>query len=155
MDSCARENVLIAIANCERYNRAFPLRSPLWLRESLMTILLLAVLVLVFLLLVQLAYIGADLRAIRNQHLPDLRDAILKRGSIGGICVPYAVEPHCTPGDGHGQSKPSLGCFVIWEWRNGKWYCRTAPEGIEASLPPGYPGAFEGDLAKTWQMVNS
>ena len=120
-----------------------------------MNVLMLALLLLVFVLLVQLAFIGADLRAIRR-YLPELCNAILRRGAIGGICFPYVGEPHddgCIPD--HLVSKPGLGCFIVWEWRGGRWVCRAVPEGVAPSLPPGYPGAFDGDLAKTWQPLNN
>lgn len=115
-----------------------------------MTILLSVVMVLVGLLLLQMVLIGADLRAVRYKLLPQIRDALLQGGPI--ICLPGLGHP-----DTHTNGEPPqpVGCFVLWEWRGGKWRCRAVPEGVDPGLSPSYPGAFEGDLAKTWRPLKS
>jgi hypothetical protein len=43
--------------------------------------------------------------------------------------------------------------FVYWQWMDGVWRCRPEmlPAGVEAGLPPAYPGAYHGQVIKTWQ----
>jgi hypothetical protein len=119
-----------------------------------MTMLLPVIAVFVALLLVQLVLIGADIRALRYKLLPELLDALSQRGAISSGWSPVVNSVHGEP-PAHGEAAKSVGRFIVWEWRGGKWQCGALTETLDPGLTPGYPGAFEGDLAKTWQPVRS
>lgn len=53
----------------------------------------------------------------------------------------------------HGfSSKFTSEFFVCWRWVDGAWQHQpsTLPKGAQAGLPPAYPGAFHGQVVKTW-----
>lgn len=60
----------------------------------------------------------------------------------------YACQLHEPPPHGYlGRG----GCFIIWEWRDGRWsLMHDQPTGNAAEEPPAFSGSFDGDLAKTW-----
>ena len=107
-------------------------------------------LILGVVLLVIMVRIALDLRVIRNQLLPDIRASLL-RGSYGRELLNEPVRmarhgnipvPHSVPA---GQ-----GSFLFWEWVEGQWNCRSEHVADLRVLPPSHPGAFEGDITKTW-----
>jgi hypothetical protein len=108
-----------------------------------------ALLILVASILYQLVKIARDVRALRYQVAPELREALLQRSwAMSVVTNPLR---HGDPGTGpHHQRIPAVGCFVLWEWRAGRWHCSSEGGEPADALKPGYPGAFEGDLAKTW-----
>jgi hypothetical protein len=50
------------------------------------------------------------------------------------------------------SAKFSQEFFVCWQWVNGDWQHQpgTLPKGATAGLPPAFPGAFHGQVVKTW-----
>lgn len=115
-----------------------------------MSIILGLILVVTLLLLVILASIALDLRAIRFELLPNLQSALMRqpvsRVSLveGNIRVPHDGMPH----------KGAVGthCLVTWSWQGGRWFCTEVPEGMEQGLPPAMPGAYEGECARVKQL---
>jgi hypothetical protein len=110
-----------------------------------MAVMMSLVLVLVLLIFAGVLRLAFDVRAIRSELLPDLRKSLLEGfwvqepvARLGHICH----IPHHLGAD----------FFVIWKWSGGDWQVRpgTVPPGADPGLPPQYPGAFEGDLVKTW-----
>ncbi len=108
------------------------------------------ILLAVLAMLVAVLIIAFDVRHIRNELLPDIRATLIRSEQS------HSAHFHVTSLHGHGWGHIStLGFFVYWEWRAGRWQCPNLPSGGEPQLPPNYPGAFEGDRAKTWVSLGN
>jgi len=118
--------------------------------NALLVLLSLVSIVAVFLLV----RIAGDVRRLRDQSLPDLQNAISRGLNSSGSrqLLVYPTEGvHEEPP--HGPRVARTGYFLIWEWQLGEWVPRDVQLGVRLGLPPAYPGAFEGDIAKTWVPV--
>lgn len=119
----------------------------------LITFLILLVTVAILFLLWQLA---ADVRAIRHElprelggKLAGIEAAVRHQGFSEGLFrVGWGITSH------HQHAPPGVGCFIIWEWRDGDWQAQGLREGVKECLPPNYPGAFPGDIARTWAILS-
>lgn len=114
-----------------------------------MTILPILVAVGVFAILAVVLRIAGDLRAIRSELIPDLQAAMQRQaGSSSGLAAPHMSMPH----SGHAFHGMPAGSFAVWEWRDGGWVLasKDLPEGTDPGPPPAYPGAYAGELVKTW-----
>ena len=110
-----------------------------------MHLVLCLILFVVILILVFLVRLADNLKEISNELLPDIRSAILD--------LPRQPSRHRRGPDdthSHGILQTKAGCLIVWEWTDGEWQVHTVPEGIVPGLPPNFPGAFNGDIAKTW-----
>jgi hypothetical protein len=115
-----------------------------------MTLIALLIVLLLVLILIVLWQLAGDMRSIVRDILPDIRAIMLKRPPPqGGVAWPHRHDGTCLP---HGGDGIPIGSFVIWIWRHGEWHLQPVPFGIRPGLPPAYPGAFNGDVAKTWAI---
>jgi hypothetical protein len=109
-----------------------------------------ATLVASVLSLIVLWRLSLDMRGIRDGVLADIYRALVQP-QLGEGRFGFWADRRRHEGSGHEKTGVSgHGCFVIWVWRDGEWKTRGLPNGIQTALPPPYPGAFSGDLAKTW-----
>lgn len=116
------------------------------------TILILLVAAAILHFLVQIA---ADIRAIRDElpkdvdrKLSDIMNSLDQRALAEGVLSwSRGVMSH------HQHGPAGFGCFIIWEWCDGDWQHRGLPKGVKECLPPNYPGAFPGDIARTWAVI--
>jgi hypothetical protein len=83
-----------------------------------------------------------DLRAIRDERLPDIYAALMSE-STSYRPGTYHL-PHMPP-DG-------LDCFAVWEWLDDVWRLVThnLPPGADLGPPPSYRGAHKGETIKAW-----
>jgi hypothetical protein len=110
-----------------------------------------ATLVVSMLLLGVLWRLSQDIRAIREGALTKIYQALVQQQfAEGRFSFWDQRDNHEDPTSHEYLGTSRHGCFVVWVWRNGEWKTRTTPAGIPATSPPPYPGAFSGDLAKTW-----
>ena len=110
-----------------------------------MTVLVAIGLLVSVLILIFLVRIAVDIRAIREELLPQIRTELIHRNKAGGTLFRGIMSEHL-----HFNVQPE-GCFLVWVWRSGNWsLLNEIPEGVERTLPPNYPGAFDGDCSKTW-----
>jgi hypothetical protein len=94
-----------------------------------------------------------------NQDIRNIRDGVLTK-IYQALTQQQLAEGRISFWDGRSRHEGDpthehdgvtrRGCFVVWVWRNGEWKTRTSAKGVPAVSPPPYPGAFSGDLAKTW-----
>lgn len=61
----------------------------------------------------------------------------------------------CSVHQGHEGRDGEEGCFLVWEWRDGRWCLMPGQPPTSAAAPPESPGAYDGDLAKTWVSKSS
>ncbi|HEY3969132.1 MAG TPA: hypothetical protein VGM05_31570 [Planctomycetaceae bacterium] len=92
--------------------------------------------------------LALDVWNIRRELLPDIRKILLtvqRSYPIAGESVYSSIH-------NHRSQVLAAGYFAIWEWRNGEWTLNTGfmPPEMHPGSPPAYPGAFNGDKAKTW-----
>jgi len=116
-----------------------------------MTIFIFLVLVLmvvvVLLILVFVMFIARDLRAIRSEFLPDILSKLPEDGySVQAAGLQQYAYPASSCHTRHS------GRFIIWQWTAGQWRpeLNLLVQGATLGQPPAYPGAFDGDCAKTW-----
>jgi hypothetical protein len=120
-----------------------------------MSVVVLLILLLTAVILFYVKRLADDVRAILEE-LPDRIDRrlagvekALRQGTFSEGLFRSGWGP-----TGHHESLPQqFGCFVVWEWQDGDWQAQGLPAGSEGCLPPNYPGAFPGDLAKTWMLL--
>ena len=91
--------------------------------------------------------IADDIRAMRNDDMPRLLSRMLRQTGYQGFGTMF-VASHS--GSGHRLLHTRAGSAVIWVWRDGRWNIAEAPEGVDPGLEPDYPGAYDGDMAKSW-----
>ncbi len=117
-----------------------------------MTTLLILVLIVLIALLGHVIRLSHDVRAIREELLPDIRAVLLRTASLRSQSVRPMRLRHGDPfPNPHGfLSQAVAGCFLVWEWREEKWEPCELPGDMEPGPPPPFPGAFPGDVAKTW-----
>jgi hypothetical protein len=132
--------------NASRATR-FAISSFFW--NGSMTLIASLILIVTVAILVVLWQLAADIRKILTQSVPDILAATRaqrcsQRPPLGSGIPNDHQHPH------QGLGHPPIGLFVIWIWRHGQWSCQGVPHEVHSGLPPAYPGAFEGDLAKTW-----
>jgi hypothetical protein len=114
------------------------------------------ILLLTGLIAYYLMQLAADVRAIREDSLRDVgkKLAAIEATLHQKTFVEGVFEWRREGTTGHHHSTPhKLGCFVVWEWRDGDWQPHGLAKGAEGCLPPNYPGAFPGDIARTWATL--
>jgi hypothetical protein len=110
-----------------------------------------ATLVTSVLLVVVVWRLSLDLQGIRDGVLADIYRALVQQQFAEGRFAFWDEARRGHEGEEHESAgAPRHGCFVVWVWRDGEWKTRALPQGVQSALPPPYPGAFSGDLAKTW-----
>jgi hypothetical protein len=113
-----------------------------------------ATLVVSALLLVVAWRLSADLQGIRDGVLTDIYRALVQQQfAEGRFDIWEKRSKHDGLDDHQKMGAPRHGCFVVWVWRDGEWKTRGLPGGVDRVAPPSYPGAFSGDLAKTWVSI--
>lgn len=91
--------------------------------------------------------IADDIRALRNDDMPRLLSSMLRQTGYQRFGT-MLVARHA--GAEHFLVQSKAGCAVIWIWRDGRWEIAEAPAGVDPGLEPDYPGAYDGDMAKSW-----
>ncbi len=71
------------------------------------------------------------------------------------ILLVRRLKPHketAIPHLPHTFRAQPYGFFAVWEWRDCRWrmISDNLPDGVEPGAPPAYPGAFDGEIVKTW-----
>ena len=97
-------------------------------------------------------FLAFQIFAIRNDLLPKILAELQRSSKYQGMYRSWRVDDH--PDDHDTRAHRTVGTFVIWEWRGGDWKPRDVPKGVKADVPPAFPGAFDGDMAKTWVAIN-
>jgi hypothetical protein len=105
------------------------------------------------LILLGVGFLAFEISAIRKKLLPDILHVLRSTSQYGGVYRSWRVDHHHDDIP-HDVRAHRIGSFVIWEWRDGDWQPRDVPEGVKPDFPPAFPGAFKGDIAKTWVAMN-
>lgn len=65
-----------------------------------------------------------------------------------GIGWPTPHDPH----DEVAWRARAIEYFVFWQWSNGAWKHRpeSLPKGADPGPSPAHPGAYDGQVIKTW-----
>lgn len=103
-----------------------------------------------------LVQVATDIRMIRDDlardlgaKLADIKEALHRQSFAEGMLRwGWGVQSH------HQHAPAGLGCFIVWEWRDGDWQHKGLPQGVQECWPPNYPGAFPGDIARTWAIIS-
>jgi hypothetical protein len=90
--------------------------------------------------------ISMNLRSLRLEHIPEVLAALRMLSKLparsNGPHIHHTYPP--CPED--------LLNYLIWEWRDGSWHVVDEGKvaGLDAGMPPAYPGTFTGERVKTW-----
>jgi hypothetical protein len=114
-----------------------------------MTPLLVVIALGVLAILAAVVRLSIDLHSLRAELLPDILAALQRQpwshGQLWG-------DPDRFSHLGHHFPKWELECFAAWVWRDGGWRLISdkLPAGVDPGPPPAHPGAFSGEVVKTW-----